>query len=167
MANNYNPYNPYSPNFYNQEMKNLQNIKENAEQQMQNLQNLQQSRQSFGGQQPQPQINQTFQLAPNQNNQVSGMDAQFAENIDEVKKFLVLKPTIFAKKDYSFIWLKDANGNVRAFKTEEIVPVDESKQEINNLKQELADIKALLVQQAQMQQPKVENPKQEKKVIKK
>lgn len=171
--NSYNPYNPYNPNFYNQEMKNLQNIKDNADQQIQNLQNMQQARQSFGNQQPQPQINQTFQLAPNQGNPISAMDTQFAENIDEVNKYIVLKPTLFTKKDYSFIWIKDANGNVRTFKTEEIIPVDESKQEINNLKQEIADIKALLIQQVQMQAPRVENPKpieepkQEKKVIKK
>ncbi len=163
MANNYNPYNG---NIYMQEM---QTMKDRIDRQMQQYQ---QSQNQFMQQQQQPQIQQTFQLAPNQNNN-NEFDARAVRNLEEVKNFLVLKPTLFVNDDYSTLWIKDINGNIKTFKMEEIIQVDENVQEINNLKQEISDIKALLIQQAQMQrklpenpQP-IEEPKQEKKVVKK
>ena len=173
MASNYNHnnYNPYNGNIYMQEM---QNMKDRIDRQMQQYQQSQNqiTQQQQQQQQPQPQIQQTFQLAPNQSDN-SGLDAKMVQNVDEVKSFLVLRPTLFVNNEYSELWIKDINGNIRNFTLEEIIPIDESAEEINNLKQELSDIKALLLQQAEMQRQlpenpqSIEEPKQTKKTTKK
>ena len=124
MANNFNPYNNgYNNNFYMQE---FQNMKDRIDRTMQQYQ----QNQYVPQQQVQPQIQQTFQLAPNQNNSNS-MDALIVNNEEEVRNQLVVKPTIFTTQDYSNMWIKDVTGNVRYFRTEEIIQVDENIQEIN------------------------------------
>ena len=139
-----------SPNY----LQDWQNMRDRIDRQIQQYQY---------NQQQQPQIQQTFQLAPNQNG--NEVDAKVAETIDEVSKSFVLKPTIFVNKNYSTMWVKDIGGNIRTFKTEEVVQVDESIQEINQLKRELADVKALLLEQAK--ERVVEEPQEEKKTAKK
>ena len=58
--------------------------------------------------------------------------------------------------------LKDVSGNIRTFRTEEIIEVDENLVEINDLKREINDLKALLVQQLQPKQQtqQTQNPPQ-------
>lgn len=149
-------YNPYNSNMYLQEM---QGMRDRIDKTIQNYQ--QNQNQYMQQQQQQPQIQQTFQLAPNQNN-VNDMDGKIANNLDEVKRSLVLKPTIFVTPDYSNIWIKDVSGNIRTFRTEEIIEVDENLVEINDLKREINDLKALLVQQLQPKQQtqQAQNPPQ-------
>lgn len=155
MANNYNPYNQ---NYYVQD---LQGMRDRIDRTLQTYQNNQ-----FANQQQQPQIQQTFQLAPNQNN--NAIDGAMAQNEEEVKRFLVLKPTLFVNNDFSTLWIKDVNGSIRTFKTEEIIQVDESVEEITKLKKELADVKALLLEQVQRNLPEnQEEVKEEKKTSKK
>lgn len=93
-------------------------------------------------QQPIPQVTQNFQLAPTQNN--NDLEAKYANNIDEVKNTFVIKTGIFLNKDYSTFWIKDVSGNIRTFKTEEIIEVDERDKEIMALKQQLQDMKELI-----------------------
>lgn len=145
MANNFNPYNT---NFY---LQDLQNIKDRIDKQMQAYQ---QNQNQFM-QSQQPQIQQTFQLSnPNQNNS-NDFDGKYVENIDEVKNTLVLKNSLFINKDMSKLWFKDTGGNIRIFNLQEEIQVDENIAEINNLKQELSDLKRLLVQQIQSQNQQV------------
>lgn len=147
MANNFNPYN----NMYMQEM---QSMKDRIDRQMQQYQQSQ--NQLMQQQQPQqPQIQQTFQLSnPNQN--LNDFDGKYAESIDEVKNTLVYKNSLFVNKDMSKMWLKDAGGNIRIFNLQEEIQVDENIAEINSLKQEVGELKALLVQQMQMQKAQQE-----------
>lgn len=146
MANNYNAYNPM---IYAQE---LQGMRDRIDRQ---LQQMQQSQNQFMQQQQQPQIQQTFQLSnPNQGN--SQFDGKFVENIEEVKNTLVLKNSLFLNKDMTKLWFKDAGGNIRAFTLQEELQVDENVVEINNLKQEVGELKTLLIQQLQAQKPQQE-----------
>lgn len=124
MAYNYYPNNQ----FY---MQDLQNMKDRIDSQMRQLQN----------QQPiqQPQIHQNFQLAPQNNN--NELESKYADSFEEVKNTFVMKTGIFAKKDFSTIWIKDVSGNIRTFKTEEIVELDEKDREILDLQRQLNELR--------------------------
>lgn len=140
MANNYNPY---SNNIYMQEM---QSMKDRIDRQMQQYQ---QSQNQFM-QQQQPQIQQTFQLN-NPNQSTNDFDGKYAETIEDVRNTLVYKNSVFLNKDMNKMWIKDAGGNIRIFGLQEEIPVDENVAEINNLKQEVGELKALIIQQLQTQ----------------
>lgn len=127
MAYNYYPNNQ----FY---MQDLQNMKDRIDSQMRQLQN----------QQPiqQPQIHQNFQLAPQNNN--NELESKYADNFDEVKNTFVMKTGIFTKRDFSTIWIKDVTGNIRTFKTEEVVELDEKDREILDLQKQINELKGEL-----------------------
>lgn len=124
MAYNYYPNNQ----FY---MQDLQNMRDKIDNQMRQLQN----------QQPiqQPQIHQNFQLAPQNNN--NELESKYADNFEEVKNTFVMKTGIFIKKDFSTIWIKDVSGNIRTFKTEEVVELDEKDREILDLQRQLNELR--------------------------
>lgn len=120
--------------FYNNNqfyMQDLQNMKDRIDSQMRQLQN----------QQPiqQPQIHQNFQLAPQNNN--NELESKYADNFDEVKNTFVMKTGIFTKKDFSTIWVKNVNGDIRTFKTEEIFELDEKDREILDLQRQLNELR--------------------------
>ena len=56
----------------------------------------------------QPAINQTFQLS-SQNN------IKYANTLDDVNKEYVINDTPFFTKDFSQMWLKSANGNIKIY----------------------------------------------------
>ena len=124
MAYNYYPNNQYY-------MQDLQNMKDRIDSQMRQLQN----------QQPiqQPQIHQNFQLAPQNNN--NELESKYADSFEEVKNTFVIKTGIFTKKDFSTIWVKDVSGNIRTFRTEEVVELDEKDREILDLQRQLNELR--------------------------
>ena len=130
MMNNYNPY--MNNQFY---MNELQSMREKIDSQLRNLQQQNQIPQPLA-QQP---ITQNFQIAPQPNS--NELEARYAENIDAVKNTFVMKTGIFATKDFKNIWVKDTNGNIRTFNTEEIKELDERDKEILSLKQEIKQLK--------------------------
>ena len=153
---NYNPYNQVSQQYnsyaQNNYLNELQQMREKIDKQIQQAQQPQQQQPI----QPQvPQINQSFQLAPTQNNN-SELESQYAENIDEVKNTFVMKTAIFATRDFSTVWLKDVSGNIRTFKTEEIFELDNKDIQIQNLQKELEEMKALMAQSMQNNQVETE-----------
>lgn len=123
MAYNYYPNNQ----FY---MQDLQNMKDRIDSQMRQLQNQQPV------QQP---ITQNFQLAPQNTN--TELESKYADNFDEVKNTFVMKTGIFTKRDFSTIWIKDVSGNIRTFKTEEIIELDEKDREILDLQRQLNELR--------------------------
>lgn len=123
MAYNYYPNNQ----FY---MQDLQNMRDRIENQMRQLQNQQPV------QQP---ITQNFQLAPQNNN--NELESKYADSFEEVKNTFVMKTGIFTKKDFSTIWIKDVSGNIRTFKTEEIIELDEKDREILDLQRQLNELR--------------------------
>lgn len=161
---NYNPYtqfnNPYNPYTQNN-IQQMEQIRDQWDAKIQLAQQQQQQQQSQMQQQPIPQgqvpITQNFQLAPQTNNN-SELESRYAENIDEVKNTFVMKTGIFTTKDFSTIWLKDVSGNIRTFKTEEIIERDEKDIQIQNLQRELAEMKTLMAQAIQPIQQSIPEP---------
>jgi hypothetical protein len=130
----YPMYNNNNSQFY---MQDLQAMKDRIDNQMRQLQQQNQV------QQPQiPQVNQTFQLAPNPTN--NELESKYANNIDEVKNTFVMKTGLFTNKDFSIIWVKDVTGNIRTFKTEEVIEIDEKDKEILMLKKQIQEMKEMI-----------------------
>ena len=114
-------YNPYN-SFYM--MQDLQNMKDRIDRTMQQYQQNQ-----MQSQQPMQPITQNFQITPN-NPSNNELESKYASNIDEVKNTFVIKTGLFATKDFSTIWVKDVTGNIRTYKTEEIIELDEKDKKI-------------------------------------
>ena len=110
-------------------MNDLQNMRDRIDNQMRQLSQYQ----------PTP-ITQNFQITPS----ASDLEGKYAENIDEVKNTFVTKTGVFINKDSSTLWIKDVSGNIRTFKTEEVVELDEKDKQINQLKEELERMKGEL-----------------------
>ena len=116
-------------------MNELQNMRDRIDRQIQ-MQQQNQMQQT-----PQP-ITQNFQIAPAQSN--SELESKFADNIEAVKNTFVMKTGIFITKDYSTIWIKDVSGNIRTFKTEEVIEMDEKDKEILMLKKQINEMKGMI-----------------------
>lgn len=148
----YNPYNQFNNQYNPYTQNNIQQMEQIRDQWDAKIQLAQQQQQNQIQQQPmtqmQPSVTQNFQLAP-QTNTTSELESKYAENIDEVKNTFVMKTAIFTTKDFSTIWLKDVSGNIRTFKTEEIVEKDEKDIQIQNLQEELKNMKTLMSQAMQ------------------
>lgn len=129
---------PYYQNnqFY---MQDLQNMKDRIDRQMQQVQQMNQNQ--IQNQQPVP-ITQNFQLAPNPNN--NELESKYVNNIDEVKNTFVMKTGVFINKDFTSLWIKDVTGNIRTFKTEEVIELDPKDKEIQMLKNEIERMKGMM-----------------------
>lgn len=169
-------YGSYTPQYgiynnpYNQ--NNIQQMQQIRDQWDEKIQLAQQQQQQQSQMQQQPQIapaqpiTQNFQLAP-QNNNSSELEGRYAENIDEVKNTFVMKTGIFATKDYSTIWIKDVSGNIKTYKTEEIIPRDEKDMQIKALQEELNNMKSLVAQAMQQTTPPTEEVPSKSRATKK
>lgn len=134
-------FNPYNNQYY---MQDLQSMRDRIDKQMQQIQQNQ-----FN--QTQPPITQNFQLAPNPTNQE--LEGKYANSIDEVRNTFVVRTGIFTTKDFSTIWIKDVTGNIKTYKTEEVIQLDDKdkkileqdnmilslQKQINSLKEEIAN----------------------------
>ena len=119
-------------------MQNLQDMRDRIDNQIRNYQQSQM-------QQPVTQpITQNFQLAPQQNANVNEIESKYAENIDIVKNTIVAKTTLFLTKNYSTLWIKDIAGNIKTFRTEEIIEMDDKDKEIQMFKKEIEDLKGMI-----------------------
>ena len=136
---------PYYQNnqYYMQNMQDLQNMREKIDRQMQQMQQFNQNQmQQQPIPQPQPQIHQSFQLAPNPNN--NELESKYVNNIDEVKGIFVMKTGVFLNKELNTLWIKNTNGDIRTFELSEIIQTDPKDVEINNLRQELQRMKEMI-----------------------
>ena len=133
---------PYYPNnqYYMQNMQDLQNMKERIDKQMQQMQQFNQNQ--VQNQQPVPQINQSFQLAPNPSN--NELESKYVNNIDEVKGIFVMKTGVFLNKELNTLWIKNTNGDIRTFKLEEIIEIDERDKEILMLRKQIEEMKGMI-----------------------
>lgn len=130
-------YPGYNNQYYVQD---LQNMRDRIDKQLQQMQSYNQPQQI-------PNINQTFQLAPSQNNN----GVKYAESIDDVKKELVFCDTLFVNKEYKKMWLKNARGETKEYELIQIVEQDPSALKIeeltaNNdaLKKEINELKKVI-----------------------
>ena len=118
-------------------LNDLQNMRDRIDKQMQQLQHQNQMQQPV--QQP---ITQNFQLASNPN--ISELESKYVNNFDDVKNTFVTKTGIFTNRDFSTIWVKDTTGNIRTFKTEEIIELDEKDREILDLQKQVNELKGMI-----------------------
>lgn len=132
---------PYYQNnqYYMQNMQDLQNMREKIDRQMQQMQQFNQNQMQ---QQPIPQINQSFQLAPNPTN--NELESKYVNNIDEVKGIFVMKTGVFLNKELNTLWIKNTNGDIRTFKLEEIIEIDERDKEILMLRKQIEEMKGMI-----------------------
>lgn len=143
----------YNPN--NMYMQDLQNMRDRIDNQMRQLQQFQQPMQ-----QPTA-INQTFQLAPNQN--INDLDGKYANNIDEVKNTLALKNTLFIDKDMKNLWFKNADGTVRTFTLQEVIELDEKDKQILDLQKQIQELKGAVLNARQSDNNNVVQPTTDEK----
>ena len=83
----------------------------------------------------QPSINQTFQLSPNNQNGL-----KYIENEDALNKEIVITDTLFVNKEFTNMWLKKSNGDIKKYKLEEIVPIDEKDIKIQQLEKQIQEL---------------------------
>lgn len=142
-------------------MQSLQDMKNNIEEQMRRYQQNQMQMQQPV---PQPQIHQSFQLAPQSN--AFEIQAKYVTDITDVQNTFVMNLGIFVNKELDTLWLKNINGEIRTFALSEIIQEDPKDKEINNLKQELENMK-LLVSENKVKEEKEDMPRVSTKNTKK
>ena len=57
-----------------------------------------------------------------------------------------MKTAVFVTRDYSTMYVKDVSGNIKTYRTEEVIEVDEKDIQIQNLQRELQEMKSLMAQ---------------------
>lgn len=129
-SNNNNP-------MYMQNLQSLQDMRDRIDSQMKQMQQQNQMPQPVA----QP-ITQNFQLAPTQTN--NELESKYAENIETVRNTFVMKTGVFINKDFSVLWIKDVTGNIRTFRTEEVIEMDEKDKEIYQLKKQIEEMKGMI-----------------------
>lgn len=155
---------PYYQNnqYYMQNMQDLQNMKERIDKQMQQMQQFNQNQ--IQNQQPIPQINQSFQLAPNPTN--NELESKYVNNIDEVKGIFVMKTGVFLNKELNTLWIKNTNGDIRTFELNELVEIDPKDREIAILKQELEKLKEMIPNESNGNSTVINEPNESKTTTK-
>lgn len=124
-----NPYaNPYMANY--QQNYAHQNFNEKIDNEIERLKQM-----KINNQQPIQPITQNFQFAPANNG------IKLVNNVDDVKKELTIMETPFINADYSTLWIKNAKGDIRTFALEEILPKDDKDILIEQLQQEIKQLK--------------------------
>lgn len=137
-------------------LQELQSMKDRIDNQMKQIQHQQQNQMQQPLQQP-TNLTQNFQLAPTQTNN-NELESKYVNSIDDVKKIFVIKTGVFVDKDYSTLWVKDVNGNIRTFKTEEVVEIDEKDKEILALKKQIEEMKGMIVSANEYNNANVDEP---------
>ena len=125
---NYPQQNVYEQNMYDQNM---------YDQIDSQIKQLQQMREQVKNNVVPTSFNQTIQLAPTNNG------IKFVDGIEEVQKELTIVDTPFINKNYSMLWIKNTKGEIRTFNIEEIIPKDEKDLIIENLKEEIKNLKGM------------------------
>ena len=55
-----------------------------------------------------------------------------------------MKTGVFINKDFTTLWIKDVTGNIRTFRTEEVIEMDEKYKEILMLKKQINEMKGII-----------------------
>lgn len=155
---------PYYQNnqYYMQNMQDLQNMREKIDRQMQQMQQFNQN-QMQQQQQPVP-ITQNFQLAPNPVN--NELESKYVNNIDEVRNTFVVKTGVFLNKDFTSMWVKTTDGNIKTYELNEVIQQDPKDVEINNLKQEIQRMREMISNESNGNSTVINEPNESKTTTK-
>ena len=134
--------NPYINQNYISE---LQSMKDRIDRQLQQVTQPQQQT---------PNIQQTFQLAPTQNQTAM----RYVNTIDDVNKELVFGDTPFFSKDLSVMWLKNVKGEVKSYELNEIVQKDEKDLMIESLQLQIDELKKGMINNAKSVDTDINEP---------
>lgn len=144
---NNNPYmNPYINTYNQQPINNMQQIN-NYDEYLKYLEKekerIEKSKEQYINrfQQQQPTLNQTIQVTPTPSQSIG---LKHVKNINDVNSELVMFETPFVLDDYSTLFIKNTNGEVRTFAMEEIVPKDEKDKIIEQLRLENEELKGMI-----------------------
>lgn len=94
----------------------------------------------FNQPQQTPNINQTFQLAPNQ----TGNNFRYVTSGEDVKRELVFGDTLFLNKEYTRMWLKNARGETKEYELIQIIETDPKDAEIKKLQGQIEELKKVI-----------------------
>ena len=94
----------------------------------------------FNQPQQTPNINQTFQLAPNQ----TGNNFRYVTSGEDVKRELVFGDTLFLNKEYTRMWLKNSRGETKEYELIQIVETDPKDAEIKKLQGQIEELKKVI-----------------------
>lgn len=139
-------FNPYNQNLY---LQDLQAMRDRIDRTMQSYQQIQPQ---------QAPITQNFQITPQTQNP-NELQSAYVNSIDEVKNIFMTKNGVFVNKDLTSAWFKDTEGKVRTFSLIEVIEKDEKDVEIEKLKNEINQMRTLLLQKDNT----VEGPKKKSK----
>ena len=82
-------------------------------------------------------LTQNFQLtSPVNNNQI-----RYANNIEEVKKDLVIGDTPYFSRDMSILWVKNTQGAIKTYELNELIEKDEKDVKIEFLIAQIEELK--------------------------
>lgn len=126
------PYNPLNQTAYEQ---NLENIIQQASGQLQQLRNRPVATPTN--------LTQNFQITP-QNTNPNELQSAYVNNAEEVKNTFMTKNGVFVDKNLTTLWFKNTEGKVRTFTLAEVIEKDEKDVEIESLKKQLQEMKALI-----------------------
>ena len=115
---------------------NQQNMYEQIDNQINQLNHM---KEQIKNNNQQPAINQTFQLAPNNNHTM-----RYANTIEDVNRETVYFDTPFFSKDMSVLWLKGVNGNIKTYELNEIIPKDAKDIQIEFLQSQIEELKGMI-----------------------
>lgn len=118
-------------------MQDLQAMRDRIDQQMRNAQQYQSQMAQT------PQINQTFQIAPNQS--LNELEGKYVNNIEEVKNTLTLKNTLFVDKEMKNLWFKGTDGNIKTYTLSEVVELDEKDKQIILLQRQIEEMRGMML----------------------
>lgn len=119
--NNYNPQ--ANIDRINTQMAELQKMKEQLQQPVQQPTNL----------------TQNFQISP-----VNHEVIKYANNIDEVNKYMVIGDTPYFSKDMSVVWIKNNKGEIKTYELNEIIPKDAKDLQIEYLQEQIEELKGMI-----------------------
>ena len=64
--------------------------------------------------------------------------------VNIVKNTFVIKTGLFVNKDYSTLWVKDVSGDIKTYKLEEIIELDDKDREILDLQRQINELKGVI-----------------------
>lgn len=135
--------NPYARTYINpyQSVYSQQNMYDQIDSQIAQLNSMKEQMKNNANhqQQQQPAINQTFQLAPNSQGGI-----RYVNSIEDVGKETVFVDTPFFSKDLSVMWIKNSNGDIKAYELNEIVKKDEKDLQIDLLTAKINELEGMI-----------------------
>lgn len=103
-------------------------------------------------------INQTFQIAPTNQNLI-----KYAASIEEVQREMVMGDTPYFSKDMSVVWIKNAKGEIKVYELSEIVEKDEKDLLIRSLQIQVDELRKEMKENARTIDADVNEPDESEK----